>query len=596
METVRAAGYSLGVSSNRSANRRFPERLGARFRGAKLMGRGGMGSVFRAVDRVLRRQVAVKIIDPENIDELAAARFVREGQILASLSHPGVVRVFDAEYGHGVAYLVMEHLEGQTLLERLQSGPCNHDEVLRILRSSLSTLTYLHGRGILHRDLKPSNIFLRREGEPVLIDFGLARSMDDCRFTRPGEVIGTVPYLAPELLTEPTQTAHSDLYGLALTAFEASTLIDIHSGLPLPRTNTSASSIFNSLSSGVYLDVAHARLGGRCRIGDVILKGLARVEDRYGSAEAMLADLPSGATGEPTDREDLRDETKGTSVSALEGTHQLTTHPAGPTSSPERPHARSTGRTRAFLLLLMVGGSLCVAVVALTWLIASREPAPSSPSPRSTPASPEDTSVSIWDDPGHVLAWVDQTCKQRLQVLENSRDPAREESLAYWKAISGHFRERLGSLRGSVIPVEDSGSVHFPPSLSPIPEEMLTESAGNPRDHGGVYHESETSLDEGGAETLQWSFDGVSLEGVIEARLVIHAKAVQRIRTAIVSFEDGTEIMVLALPGEKLAVHTIPPGVLEPGINTVKVTLPSSQAATKLPWHIRKVWLRLRMK
>src|SRR5215510_5196863 len=141
-----------------------------------LLGKGGMGEVYRAHDLKLKREVAIKIL-PEGFsnDTDRVSRFQREAEVLASLNHPNIAAIHDLEETNGTRYLVLELVEGQTLADRLLCGQIPVDEALRIARQILAALRVPHRAGIIHRDLKPANIMVRRDGWVKVLDFGIAK-------------------------------------------------------------------------------------------------------------------------------------------------------------------------------------------------------------------------------------------------------------------------------------------------------------------------------------------------------------------------------------------------------------------------------------
>ena len=142
------------------------------------LGEGGMGVVFRGRDSRLQRDVALKLL-PDNFasDPDRLSRFQREAQVLASLNHANIAQIYGLEQVNGSTCIVMELVEGQTLAERLKSGPLSHDEVLDICRQIADALSTAHERGIVHRDLKPANIKLTPNGTVKVLDFGLAKAI-----------------------------------------------------------------------------------------------------------------------------------------------------------------------------------------------------------------------------------------------------------------------------------------------------------------------------------------------------------------------------------------------------------------------------------
>jgi len=185
------------------------------------IGRGGMATVYRARQASLDRDVAIKVLpDFFAEDEGYRERFQQEARSIARLKHPNILNVFDFGQERGITYLVLELVEGGTLAERL-GRPMDLQEAVRIIRPIASALDHAHAQGILHRDIKPSNILIHRDGTPVLGDFGLAKIAGSVRrLTASGTVLGTPEYMSPEYgAGEPVGPA-SDLYSLAVVAYE----------------------------------------------------------------------------------------------------------------------------------------------------------------------------------------------------------------------------------------------------------------------------------------------------------------------------------------------------------------------------------------
>jgi tetratricopeptide (TPR) repeat protein len=201
---------------------------------ADLIGRGGMGEVYRARDVRLGRDVAIKIL-PEHLSAHsdALARFRREGRAVAALSHPNIVALFDIGDSPEGPYVVTELLEGETLRSRLLRGALPMEEALRIAAAIAEGLGAAHGKGIIHRDLKPENVILTAGGGVKILDFGLAsrqRPLDGAAavnptsqteaLTEPGLVIGTIGYMAPEQLRGRPLTTACDVFALGCVTFE----------------------------------------------------------------------------------------------------------------------------------------------------------------------------------------------------------------------------------------------------------------------------------------------------------------------------------------------------------------------------------------
>jgi serine/threonine-protein kinase len=229
---------------------RFPELLCERYRPEAMLGAGGMGVVFRALDTELSRRVAVKIslmID----DPMARERFHREAQALSALRHPSVLEIFEWGVAPEGAYLITEYLEGETYrvwAERRREDPegPGPETLLEPMLAVGEALEAVHAAGMLHRDLKPENIFMTAQGAPKLLDFGLVMMPERTRLTHSQQIVGTLAFLPPEALRgEPLQAA-ADWYGWGATLFAAhegrppytpeQLLLFLHGGeLPPPR-------------------------------------------------------------------------------------------------------------------------------------------------------------------------------------------------------------------------------------------------------------------------------------------------------------------------------------------------------------------------
>ncbi|MDQ6799465.1 MAG: protein kinase [Acidobacteriota bacterium] len=195
-----------------------------------LLGAGGMGSVYRARDRRLDRDVALKVISDDIAqDPGMRSRFEREAKAIAALSHPNILSIFDFSKDHDVLYAVTELLRGETLRRRMDRGKVPWREAVDIALAISSGLAAAHDRGVVHRDLKPENIFLTSDGHVKILDFGLATlrkpASDDEKTeilaTKAGQVVGTVPYMAPEQIRGGKINAQTDLFSLGSTLYEA---------------------------------------------------------------------------------------------------------------------------------------------------------------------------------------------------------------------------------------------------------------------------------------------------------------------------------------------------------------------------------------
>jgi tetratricopeptide (TPR) repeat protein len=199
------------------------QRLG-QYEVVSLLGTGGMARVYRARQTTIVREVALKVINPseDNRDDFLR-RFSREAQLIASMSHPHIGKVFDYGSEAGVFYLVMELLLGGSLAAQLHSGPLPLERISKLTAQVADALDYAHKRGIVHRDLKPQNVLLDENGNAFITDFGLAKSLNTASTainTQSGTLIGTPAYMSPEQLRGERVDARSDVYSLGVMVFE----------------------------------------------------------------------------------------------------------------------------------------------------------------------------------------------------------------------------------------------------------------------------------------------------------------------------------------------------------------------------------------
>ncbi|MFC9967623.1 protein kinase [Nocardia ignorata] len=204
-----------------------PRIVAGRYELIEIIGRGGMGQVYRGFDRQLKRRIAVKFIHPGLADsEEWERRFVREAELMARMSHPGMPTVFDAGIDAGPPeqpFLIMEYIDGITLDSVLAKRGClSTGAVASIAAQTAAVLAEAHSHSIFHRDLKPSNLMLCPDGTVKVLDFGIAVAMDanQTRLTRTGSGIGTPEYMAPEQVRGKTVVPQTDLYSLGLVMYE----------------------------------------------------------------------------------------------------------------------------------------------------------------------------------------------------------------------------------------------------------------------------------------------------------------------------------------------------------------------------------------
>ncbi|MGC1362712.1 MAG: protein kinase [Silvibacterium sp.] len=261
------------------------------------LGRGGMGTVYRAQDIRLDREAALKLLPEDSLkNEESLNRFRKEARSASSLNHPHICTIYDAGEENGVPYLAMELLEGQTLAHAIASRPLPIETTLHLGGQICDALQYAHERGVIHRDLKPSNIFVTNRGDAKLLDFGLAKrispeSVSSTRttmaadITQPGRLLGTVSYMSPEQAEGKPVDARTDLFALGTVLYEMAT------GLRAFPGDSSAAVLADLLRTE---PVPPRNLNPKVppELQSIITKALEKnPSDRYQSAQEMMIDL-----------------------------------------------------------------------------------------------------------------------------------------------------------------------------------------------------------------------------------------------------------------------------------------------------------------
>jgi eukaryotic-like serine/threonine-protein kinase len=261
----------------------IPALLGDRYRLGERIAGGGMGSVYRAVDENLGRQVAVKVLRRDLADDPAfLERFRREARAAAALSHPRVAGVYDYGELGGSAFIVMELVEGETLAERIEAtGRLPWREAFALGEGVARALAAAHAHRLVHRDVKPANVLVGRGGRAKVTDFGIAKAATSTTLTRTGMVLGSANYVAPEQAQGDEVGPAADQYSLGCVLFEAVT------GRP-PYQGASAVAIATHHVSAPVPDPRAARPDLPAPAADLIRRTLAKhPDDRFPSTTAM---------------------------------------------------------------------------------------------------------------------------------------------------------------------------------------------------------------------------------------------------------------------------------------------------------------------
>lgn len=275
--------------------RRLTAQLADRYEIVRPHGRGGMASVYLAVDRKHGREVAVKVLAPELAIGIGAERFVREIQIAANLNHPHILPLLDSGVAEDLPYYVMPFVKGESLRERLtREGPLAVDEALQLARDVTGALRYAHDEGVIHRDIKPGNILLT-EGGAVVTDFGIASAIVPRageHLTQTGHAVGTVGYMSPEQASGDLEIdGRADQYSMACVLFEMLT------GEP-PFAGKSARAVLGRQLSQPVPDATALRDSVPTELNAVLHRALARLPaDRYPTTDEFAKALENAAHG-----------------------------------------------------------------------------------------------------------------------------------------------------------------------------------------------------------------------------------------------------------------------------------------------------------
>ncbi|MCP9271351.1 protein kinase domain-containing protein [Mycolicibacterium arenosum] len=392
-----------------------------RYRLLDLLGRGGMGEVWRARDTLTNRVVALKVLLAQFAnDPTFQQRFLREAQTAAALNEPHIVPIHNYGEIDGRLFVDMRLIEGQDLQELLESGPLAVSRAVRIIEQVAMALEAAHEVGLVHRDVKPSNVRVAKFDFTYLIDFGIARTAADAGLTGTGNTIGTWHYMAPERFNTGQAGTRSDVYALACVLHECLT-----GARPFPGDSMQQQITGHLMSPPPRPSEARRELSPA--FDEVIARGMAKdPNDRYPTAIALAraalaaADTPTAAADPTTGRyRPLTPAPRAATTSQPPGPHAPQPYPTPPPipyptppparyptpmpyPTPQPPSAAPTGGSKRSRTPLVIGGAIVaviavvaaiIGVVAMTGSSGRDEPAPSSTVRAQVPRSPDPTST-----------------------------------------------------------------------------------------------------------------------------------------------------------------------------------------------------------
>ena len=269
----------------------------AHYRIIEKLGAGGMGEVYLALDTKLDRKVAIKVLAPDFIaEENLKKRLVREAQAAAKLDHPNICAIYDVNEADSLTFIVMQYIEGETLADKMERKPLGVSSALAITDQAAEGLAEAHAHGIVHRDIKPQNIMITPRGQLKILDFGLAKQMRSSDtvdhdaptatlLSKPGLVVGTMPYMSPEQVRGEPLDASSDIFSLGVTLYEM--LAGKH-----PFKDKSAAVTMSRILLGepIPTEQFHAQVSGELQA--LLSKMLSKDKaERYQNAQDFLTDL-----------------------------------------------------------------------------------------------------------------------------------------------------------------------------------------------------------------------------------------------------------------------------------------------------------------
>ncbi|MFL0363017.1 Stk1 family PASTA domain-containing Ser/Thr kinase [Pseudobacillus sp. 179-B 2D1 NHS] len=350
------------------------KRLGGRYKIIKMIGGGGMANVYLAQDMILEREVALKVLRLDFVNEEEfIRRFQREAQSATSLVHPNIVNIYDVGEEEGINYIVMEYVDGMTLKQYIQQySPIPVEKTIDIMKQLASAIAFAHHNSIIHRDIKPHNILMDQEGNVKITDFGIAMALSATSITQTNAVLGSVHYISPEQARGGMATKKSDIYALGIVMFELLTG-------QLPFSGESAVSIALKHLQAETPSVKRWNPDIPQSVENIVLKATAKDPfHRYSSLEEMEQDLSTALDPERAQEERFsiqEDDEKTKAIPVIkdselsEGSDTTVVHPVDQLEDTQQPEKEKKKKKRKrwpiFVLVSILLIALAIGAITL---------------------------------------------------------------------------------------------------------------------------------------------------------------------------------------------------------------------------------------
>lgn len=341
--------------------------IAKRYMVVKHIGQGGMADVYVAVDTLLNREVAVKVLRGElSNDPVALLRFQREANASTALSHPNIVDIYDVGEENGYHYIVMEYVRGKDLKQLIaQRGALCKEEAVAIMKQLVSAVAEAHRCNIIHRDIKPQNVLIKDDGTLKVVDFGIALAQDALQLTQSDSVMGSVHYLAPEVARGEAATRQSDIYSLGIVFYE------LLSG-EVPFHGEQAVQIAMKHMREEIPSIRKLNPQLPQAVENVILRATAKNKNfRYPSCEVMLQDLTTCLSPQRADepRVVFKTPSEGNKTIAIDTTRRKESGSSHPSAKPNKKKKKRKKKSNAWVGLLITG-LVVLSIAAVVFILA----------------------------------------------------------------------------------------------------------------------------------------------------------------------------------------------------------------------------------